>query len=110
MFYCIGMQNTPDRKSWRADQPSKEEYVIEMLYKDATGMLTVELLEHEIRIDRLGSLPSTQYLMQESVIVQGILDELDKCASEESVAEANRLLIPNPRDAIDAARSAVSFG
>jgi hypothetical protein len=67
----LGMQNTPDRNSWRADQPSGEEYIIDMLYHDATGVITIELLEEEIRIAHCGSVPSTSYLMQESVIVQG---------------------------------------
>ena len=57
MFYMMGMQNTPDRNSWRADQPSGEEYSVEMFYHDATGMLSVELLEDEIRITRCGSVP-----------------------------------------------------
>ena len=106
----MGMQNTPDRNSWRADQPSGEEYIVEMFYHDATGMLSVELLEDEIRITRCGSVPSTSYLMQESVIVQGVLDELHQCAFEESVPESDRLLIPEPRDAIDLARDSLSFG
>ena len=110
MFYCMGMQNTPTRNSWRADQPSREEYVVEMLYHDNTGMLSVELLSDEIRINRMGSLPSTQYLMQESLIIQGILDELLQCAFDENVPENDRLLVPDPVDGIDLARSSLSFG
>ena len=109
MFYLMGMQNTPDRNSWRADQPTREEYVVEMFYHDATGMLSVELLDDEIKIIRTGSRPSTTYLMQESVIVQGILDELNQCAFDENVAESDRLLLTKP-DAIDIARSELSFG
>ena len=70
MFYLMGMQNTPDRMSWRANQPSSDDYVVEMFYHDASAMMTIELTEDEIRITRCGSLPSTAYLMQESVIVQ----------------------------------------
>lgn len=110
MFYCMGMQNTPDRMSWRADQPSIEEYVVDMLFHDGTGILTVELLDDEIRIDRTGSTPSTSYLMQESVVVQGMLDELQQCAFDESVVEENRLLTPEPADAIESAREALAFG
>eukprot|EP00525_Craspedostauros_australis_P009020 CAMPEP_0198116708 /NCGR_PEP_ID=MMETSP1442-20131203/14140_1 /TAXON_ID= /ORGANISM="Craspedostauros australis, Strain CCMP3328" /LENGTH=264 /DNA_ID=CAMNT_0043774597 /DNA_START=196 /DNA_END=990 /DNA_ORIENTATION=+ len=110
MFYMIGMQNTPDRNSWRADQPSSDDYVVEMYYHDASAMLTVELMETEIRIDRTGSLPSMQYLMQESVIVQGILEELQMCSSDESVAEQDRLLLPEPKDAIENAMETISFG
>ena len=110
MFYCMGEQNTPDRMSWRADQPSVEEYIVDMIFHDGTGRLTVELLEDEIRIDRTGSRPSTAYLMQESVVVQGMLDELHQCASDENVVEADRLLIPEPADAIENAREELAFG
>jgi hypothetical protein len=110
MFYMLGMQNTPDRNSWRADQPSSEEYVVDMRFHDRSGMLTVELLEEEVRITRCGSVPSTAYLMQESVIVQGVLDELHQCAFEESVPEEGRLLIPEPIEGIEIARASQSFG
>ena len=110
MLFLMGLVNTPDRNSWRADQPSKEEYIVEMRYHDATAILTIELLENEIRIDRTGSMPSTSYLMQESVIVQRLLDELQQCAFDESVPEKDRLLIPEPVDAIDKAREALAFG
>lgn len=110
MFYCMGMQNTPDRGSWQANQPSSEEYVVEMYYRDASAMLSVELLEKEILIKRCGSIPSTSYLMQESVIVQGILDELHQCAFDDSVPTADRLLVPDPTNAIELARGSLSFG
>lgn len=70
MFYLMGMQNTPDRKFWRADQPSSDDYVLEMLYHDLSGMITIELTEEEVLITRCGSVPSTAYLMHETTIVQ----------------------------------------
>jgi hypothetical protein len=70
MFTLLGMQNTPEKKSWRADQPSEDDYVLEMLYHDSSGVITIELMDEEILITRCGSVPSTAYLMQESVIVQ----------------------------------------
>merc|ERR1711935_739241 len=96
----MGMQNTPDRNTWRADQrlmssPTHRyddddddeikttSYVLEMLYDtDRTGMLQIELISNndddsgEIRLYRCGSRPSTSYLMQESLIVDGLLNEL----------------------------------
>lgn len=80
-----------------------------MLYHDATGMVTVELLKDQIRILRCGSRPSTSYLMHESMIVQGILDELYLCAFDESIDVNDRLLIPHPKEAIDTARDALAF-
>jgi hypothetical protein len=110
MFYLMGMQNTPDKRTWQAIQPSSDEYAVEMYFKDATAMLTIELMDDKITIPRSGSTPSTSYLMQESVIIQGILDELEKCANEENVELNDRLLVPEPANAIDMARGAVSFG
>ena len=152
MFYLLGMQNTPDKNTWRADQrlmsvnaspkgyeestdePEAEKYVLEMLYdKDRTGMLQIELLpekaqkQAEIRIYRCGSRPSTSYLMQESVIVDGVLDELQNIAGEKDlettiprsdnpnvgnepeIAQEDRLLITDPPNAIEAARESLAF-
>jgi hypothetical protein len=131
MFYLLGVQNTPERNSWKANQPvlgsslspsakikdddddettTTEAYVLEMFYKDGTGMIQVELMENEILVYRCGSVPSTQYLMQESVIVDGILDELHQCAFDETISESDRLLIPDPTNAIDMARETLAFG
>jgi hypothetical protein len=110
MFYCMGMQNTPDRLTWRADQPSTEEYVVEMLFKDATGILSIELLEDEIKIMRNGSCPSTAYIMQESVVLAGIVDELRTCAFDESVPVEDRLLVPESEDSLDILGEELAFG
>lgn len=156
MFYLLGMQNTPDKNTWRADQrlmsvnaspkgyednesedePEDKKYVLEMLYDvDRTGMLQIELLpekahkQAQIRIYRCGSRPSTSYLMQESVIVDGVLDELQNIAGEKDlattiprsdnpdigtenqpeIAEEDRLLITDPPNAIEAARESLAF-
>ena len=127
MFYLMGMSNTPDPNSWKAHQPTmstpassyskdeKEDYLVEMYFHDQTGMMSIELHPYAIRILRYGSLPSQSYLMQESVILQGILDELQQCATDtndrnEVIADEDRLLIPEPHDAIEQARASISFG
>ena len=151
MFYLMGMQNTPDRNTWRADQrlmsvnmspkgvgddeeEEEKTYVLEMLYdKDRSGMLQIELLpanggrrkRAEIRIYRCGSRPSTSYLMQESVIVDGVLDELQNISGEKDntgtippgdsdpdeapIADEDRLLITDPPNAIESARESLAF-
>lgn len=110
MLYLMGMQNTPEKRSWLADQPSTDEYVVDFFYHDKTALLSLELTDKRITIDRVGSDPSTSYLMQESVIVEGLLNELDVCAFDESVPEPNRLLIlQEPKDAIEKARDALAF-
>ena len=111
MFYLMGQQNTPERGSWRADQPSTEEYVVDFFFHDQSALLSVNLLDHEIVINRVGTSPSNAYIMHESVIIQGILSELDQCAFDEGVEESNRLLIlKEPKDAIEKARESLAFG
>jgi len=111
MFYLMGLQNTPDRLSWKADQPSADEYVVEMYFHDRTGVLSVELTDDKVTVDRVGSAPSTQYLMQESIVVQGILEELEKCANDDSIAVKDRLLVlEDDDDSIEKARGALAFG
>lgn len=113
MFYLMGMQNTPDPNSWKADQPTTDEgeYVVDLFFHDRSAMLSIELADDKITIDRIGSTPSTAYIMQESVILEGILDELHQCAFDEEIEEENRLLIlREPKDAIENARDALAFG
>ena len=107
----MGMQNTPDRNAWKADQPTTDDYVIDYYFHDRTAMLTIELGDDEITIDRIGTVPSTAYSMQETVILEGILDELHQCAFDDAIKEEHRLLqLVEPKDAIDKARTALSFG
>jgi hypothetical protein len=111
MFYLMGMQNTPNRQTWRANQPSSDEYIVDFYYHDQTGLISIKLGENEVTIDRLGTNPSNAYIMQESVILEGVLNELNTCAFDESVAKEDRLLLlKEPHDAIEKARDALSFG
>jgi len=110
MFYLMGLQNTPEPKSWVANQPSTEDYVIDFWYHDKSAVLTITLEEDRISLTRVGSSPSTAYLMQESIVAQGILDELQTMATEESVEPQHRLVKLYTPDAIELARDALSFG
>ena len=112
MFYLMGLSNIPDKNSWRANQPmtSKDEYVIDFMFHDRTGLLTLTLDDDEITIDRTGATPSNAYMMQETVIVQGVLDELQAMATDENVAEKDRLiLLLKPEECIDKVRGELSF-
>jgi hypothetical protein len=73
MFYLLGLQNTPQPKTWKADQPTTEDYVIDFWYQDQSAVLTVALEPNYIAISRVGSKPSTAYLMQESMVTQGLV-------------------------------------
>jgi len=111
MFYLMGIQNTPDRMTWKADQPAREDYVIDLFFHDRTAMLSVELLEHEVTIKRLGPNPSNAYMLQEAVVLQGILAELQECAFDTKIPEEDRLLLlAEPGDAIEKARDSLAFG
>ena len=112
MFYLIGLQNTPDKGTWRADQPSSEDYVIDFWYHDHSAVLSVTLSEEnkKITLNRVGSRPSTAYMMQESLVVQGLLDELEQMATDPDVALENRLLVPETENSIEMAREALAFG
>jgi len=113
MLYLMGMQNTPDKGSWQADQPSTEEYVVDFRFHDNSAILTVTLSEKkkEISIERVGSIPSTAYMMQESVIVEGLLEELKQIENTTDVAEEDRLFVLHePRDAIEKAKEELAFG
>lgn len=110
MFYLMGMQNTPEQNSWKAHQPSTEEFAVDFWFHDHSAVLCVELSEQSVTIDRVGSTPSTQFLMQEAVIVQGILDELEQIANDERIELKDRLLILQDQDAIEKARQTLAFG
>merc|ERR1712087_937009 len=105
----MGQLNTPEPKSWKANQT--DEKVLEMFYKDTTGAIIVHFSEEGgISVYRFGSSPSMNYMMNESTILLGILDELDKIVHEGDIKVEDRLLIlEEPGDAIDKARELLSF-
>lgn len=69
---------------------------LEVYYADGTGMLSVQFDDtYGIRIQRKGSRPSLQYMLQESVLLHSVLDELEAIAFGEGdgdVKEDDRLL------------------
>jgi hypothetical protein len=75
-----------------------------------TGCIIIIFKEDEITIDRFGSVPSMKYLLHESIVLNGFLDQLEAIVFEGDVAEENRLLtLPEPRDQIRKARDVLSF-
>ena len=121
MFYFMGMQNTPDRMSWKADQPTmmtgargggrdcEDVYVVDMHFHDRTAVLSVELKQDKVIVERVGSSPSTQYLIQEAVLLNGILDELQHCANDETIQVGNRLILFEDANVIEKARGELAF-
>lgn len=104
----MGQLNTPEKGSWKTNQVGDGE--IELFFRDQTGAIIIRLEDKEITIDRLGSTPSTQYLMYESMILNGLLDQLHEIITDDNIEPDDRLInLNNPGDAIDKARGFLSF-
>ena len=102
-LHLIGLQNTPDEGSWRANQASNT--VLEMIFRDNSAMFTITLGDEGISVDRFGT-PSLPYLLQESLILHSVLDEINNLANEGDIEVQDRLLqLEGSEDSIAAARS-----
>ena len=66
------------------------------------------LEEDSILVNRLGSSPSMEYVIQESSMLNGMLDQLDEIAADTSINESDRLLCIES-DAIHNVRESLSF-
>lgn len=105
----MGLLNDPEKKTWKANQ--KDDNMLEMFFNDATGAIIVQFVEDVgMSVYRFGSSPSMQYMMQESRILQAILDELDTIVNEGDVKDDDRLLILKDKENILKARDTISFG
>ena len=102
----VGEQNKPTPKSWLTKQGDAAGD-LQVYYQDGTGMLLIELHEYGIKMTRHGQKPSLQYLLQESVLLHAILDELSNVAfgtEDDDIATEKRLLVFSDDNAIDMAR------
>lgn len=106
-LFLIGQQGTPVKGSWKVNPVSDQ--VLDMYYVDDSAMFSLNLNEKSISIDRYGS-PSLQYLLQESLVLHRLLDEIHTIAlGNEEVEEANRLIgFADEQNAIENARSKLS--
>lgn len=110
-LYCnlhlMGVQNTPEKKSWKASQSDNSE--VNLRYCDLSGSIIIQFTDFGITVDRLGSSPSMKYLTAESMILNGFLDELHAIVYGGDINDENRLLTLVESDAIEKARDFVSF-
>mmetsp|Transcript_129908 Transcript_129908/g.376159 ORF Transcript_129908/g.376159 Transcript_129908/m.376159 type:complete len:197 (-) Transcript_129908:9-599(-) len=103
-IYLVAEQNKPFKGAWVVNNNESNES-LDVYYKDGTGMFSIELKETGVKIDRYGQKPSLEYMLQESVIMHGILDELNTIAFEvEDVEKEKRLLQLSDDEAINKAR------
>ncbi len=103
----MGLQNTPETGCWKASQSDNSE--VNLRYCDLSGSIIIRFTDDGVTIDRLGSSPSMKYLMHESIILNGFLDELHAIVFGGDIGVENRLLTLVDSNAIDKARGAVSF-
>lgn len=94
-----------DKGTWRPNQSTDSQ--LDMYFKDNSAMFSLVLEDDSIRVDRYGQ-PSLAYVLQESLVLHNILDELDTLAFgvEENIQVESRLLqLEAPGDAIEKARA-----
>ena len=113
-LYLVGKQNTPTKASWRANQ--NNENTLHMIFGDQTAMVSITLLDARIVVSRHTDgirAPSLRYQLQESVMLHGVLTELETLAVGTATEEQGRStpskaedrLIQLEQTAIDKARS-----
>ena len=80
-----------------------------MYYVDDSAMFSLNLSEKQLSVDRYGK-PSLQYLLQESLMLHGLLDEIQEFAfGGEDIADKDRLLtLIDPENGIQNARGNLS--
>ena len=106
-LYLIGQQGTPVKGSWKVNPVS--DVLIDMYYADDSAKFSLNLSEKQISVDRYGQ-PSLQYLLQESLMLHGLLDEIQGIAfGGEDIADKDRLLtLVDPENGIEHARGNLS--
>ena len=93
-IYLVGEQNKPSKGSWVLS--NSESTSLEMYYKDGSGMFSIDLKENGIQIVRHGQRPSLEYVLQESVMLHGVLDELNTIAFETDDIDVEKRLLQFP--------------
>mmetsp|Transcript_36991 Transcript_36991/g.66560 ORF Transcript_36991/g.66560 Transcript_36991/m.66560 type:complete len:209 (+) Transcript_36991:33-659(+) len=99
-LHLVGLQ---DKGTWRANQASDN--VLDMFFKDNSAMFSLILEDESVVIDRYGK-PSLAYVLQESLVLHSVLDEIQTLAFEGDIEDENRLLqLEEPGDGIEKARA-----
>ncbi len=103
-LHLVGVR---DGGTWTPNEASDN--VLDVHFKDGTAMFRLILDDDAVRVDRCGGRPSLAYLLQESLVLHGILDELASlCSDDAGIEPGDRLLLlEEPGDAIERARAAL---
>ena len=103
-IYIVAEQNQHQQNTWLTKEGDTSGQ-IQIYFADGTGMVTFDLQEYNIRAIRYGENPSLQYRLQESVLLHGVLDELENVAfGTQDIEEEKRLLRVEDTSAIETAR------
>lgn len=109
----MSLQNQPEPNTWKANQSN--DGALDMYFmKDNTAMVSITMTDESFCVDRYGAAPSLVYMLQESLLVHSILDELDGLAfgvegEEDDIKEENRLIVfdDDNKDTISLARESL---
>jgi hypothetical protein len=104
-IHLVGECNKPEPNSWFTREGDYG--ILNIYYQDGTGMLSLELQEYSIKAVRYGVKPSLLYVLQESVLLHSILDELSDVAFEVEAEQKKRLLSFPDDTVIQKAREAL---
>lgn len=114
-FHVLGLQNMPNPKTWKAvseaTTTANNDKVIELQFIEdgsATLLLTLNQ-ETGISLYRVGDLPSTSYLIQESRVLESLLKELQVLANDETVRMEHRLLTVSKESVLTQAQESLAF-
>ena len=97
-LHLIGLQDSNKVSGiWKPNEATDN--TLDMYYKDNSAMFKIRWYGNPV--------PSLAYLLQESVVLHGVLDELTLLSSDSNNIEAsNRLLqLHDPEDALEIARA-----
>jgi hypothetical protein len=103
-IHMVSQGNQPERGTWLPKQ--NNDGGLDLYFKDGSGMVTMVISEYVIKAERYGSKPSLPYLLQESLLLHSVLDELEKTAFDvEDIDEDKRLLQLTDSEGIAKARA-----
>lgn len=101
-IHMVTVGNKPTKGTWFPKQ--NDDGGLDLYFKDGSGMCTIVVSEYMVKAERYGSTPSLQYMLQESVLLHSVLDELEKTAFEPDVEPEKRLIQLREEDGFEKAR------
>jgi hypothetical protein len=101
-IYLVGEQNKPEPKAWLTQQT--DDGSLNIYFMDGSAMISLDLQECSIKAVRHGEKPSLRYVLQESILLHGVLDELSALAFDVEAEQEKRLLRLQDASVIEKAR------